>query len=390
MAIPQHLDVLKQGVQAWNDWRSQNPDDEPDLAGARLSTADLREANLRETDLRWADLSGANLSGANLNRADLRRANLSRTIFHLAKLSEANLSETYLSGADLRKSDLRKAFFIRSDLANADLSASDCQRADFRWAYLIKARFSGANLSGANLIEANLTKSELKQANLGEAFVAWSCFGDNDLSDTQGLNKVKHFGPSTIGIDTIYRSKGNIPEEFLRGAGVPEHFISYAGHLNAKAFEYNGCFISFAGNDRNFVDKISDDLQREGIRCWFAPEEMKMGDAIRQEVDQLIRIQDKLLVVLSKFSIESAWIKRELQAALAEEHKQNRAVLFPLRIDTSGTDGEKKWLADLQQTHPIYDFAAWANWEAYYNQFYRLIHDLKTRPGKRPPPGRVA
>ncbi len=377
MAIPQHLNVLKQGVQAWNNWRIANPGDEPDLAGAKLSTADLREANLRETDLRWADLSGANLSGAILSRADLRRANLNRTIFHLAKLSEANLSETYLSGADLREADLRKAFFIRSDLANADLSASDCQRADFRWAYLIKARFNEANLSGANLIEANLTKSELKQANLGEAFVAWSCFGDNDLSDTQGLDEVKHFGPSTIGIDTIYRSKGNIPEEFLRGAGVPEHFISYASHLNAKAFKYNGCFISFAGNDRNFVDKISDDLQREGIRCWIAPEEMKMGDAIRQEVDQLIRIQDKLLVVLSKFSIESAWIQKELQAALAEERNQNRPVLFPLRLANSGMDTEKKWLANLQQTHQTYDFTTWENWEAYFNQFYLLVSDLK-------------
>jgi uncharacterized protein YjbI with pentapeptide repeats len=379
MAIPQHLDVLKQGVQAWNNWRDENPGNEPDLAGAKLSTADLKDANLRETDLRWADLSGADLSGAVLNRADLRRANLSRTIFHLAKLSETNLSETYLSGADLREADLRKAFFIRSDLANADLSVSDCQRADFRWAYLIKARFNGANLSHANLIEANLTKAELKQANLSEAFVAWSCFGDNDLSDTQGLIEVKHFGPSTIGIDTIYRSKGNIPEEFLRGAGVPEHFISYAGYLNAKAFEYCGCFISFAGNDRNFVDKISDDLQREGIRCWFAPEEMKMGDAIRQEVDQLIRIQDKLLVVLSKFSIERSWIQKELQAALAEECKQSRMVLFPLRLDNSGVDAEKKWLTDLQQTHQIYDFTAWENWEAYYNQFYLLVNVLKNR-----------
>jgi uncharacterized protein YjbI with pentapeptide repeats len=379
MAIPQHLEILKQGVQTWNRWRDENPGNEPDLAGAKLSSADLRQVNLRETDLRWADLSGANLSDANLNRADLRRANLSHTIFHLAKLSEANLSETYLSGADLKEADLRKAFFIRSDLANADLSASDCQRADFRWAYLIKARFNGANLSGANLIEANLTKAELKQANLGEAFVAWSCFGDNDLSDTQGLNEIKHFGPSTIGIDTIYRSKGNIPEEFLRGAGVPQHFISYAGYLNAKAFEYHGCFISFAGNNRNFVDKISDDLQREGIRCWFAPEEMKMGDAIRQEIDQLIRIQDKLLVVLSKFSIESAWIQKELQAALFEEQNQDRAVLFPLRIDNIGLDGEKEWLAALQQTHPIYDFTAWQDWEAYDNQFYVLVNDLKTK-----------
>ncbi|MDH3879600.1 MAG: toll/interleukin-1 receptor domain-containing protein, partial [Desulfobacterales bacterium] len=288
MAIPQHLEVLKQGVAAWNKWRNDNPAEEPDLAGAKLSKTDLRDANFRETDLRWADLTRTNLNSAFLNRADLRRANLSQAIFKMANLSEANLSETYLSGADLSEADLKKAFFIRSDLASVDLSNSDCQRADFRWAYLIKARFNGANLSGANLIEANLTKAELKQSNLSEAFVAWSCFGDNDLSQTVGLDVVKHFGPSTIGIDTIYRSKGKIPEEFLRGAGVPEHFISYTAFLNEKAFARNSCFISFSGNDRNFIEKIGDDLQREGIRCWYAPEEMKMGDAMRRRVDQLI------------------------------------------------------------------------------------------------------
>ena len=378
MAIPQHLEVLKQGVAAWNKWRIDNPGEEPDLAGANLSKADLKEANLRETDLRWADLTQANLSGAFLNRADLRRAKLSLAIFHMANLSEANLSETYLSGADLSKADLKKAFFIRSDLANVDLSNSDCQRADFRWAYLIKARFNGANLSGANLIEANLTKAELTQSNLSEAFIAWSCFGDNDLSQTHGLNAVKHFGPSTIGIDTIYRSKGNIPEEFLRGAGVPEHFISYTGYLNEKAFEHNSCFISFSGNDRNFVEKIGNDLQREGIRCWYAPEEMKMGDAIRQQVDQLIRIQDKLLVILSKFSVESQWIQKEVAAALKEERNRNRAVLFPLRLDNGGMDTEKDWLVKLQKNRRIYDFSAWENWETYYTQFNRLLGDLRT------------
>ena len=378
MAIPQHLEVLKQGVAAWNKWRNDNPGEEPDLAGAKLSKTNLKDANFRETDLRWADLAGTNLSNAFLNRADLRRANLSQAIFKMANLSEANLSETYLSGADLSEADLKKAFFIRSDLASVDLSNSDCQRADFRWAYLIKARFNGANLSGANLIEANLTKAELKQSNLSEAFVAWSCFGDNDLSQTVGLNVVKHFGPSTIGIDTIYRSKGKIPEEFLRGAGVPEHFISYTAFLNEKAFARNSCFISFSGNDRNFIEKIGDDLQREGIRCWYAPEEMKMGDAIRLQVDQLIRIQDKLLVVLSKFSVESPWIQKEVEAALEEEHNLNRAILFPVRLDNGRVDAEKEWLVSLQKTHQIYDFSAWENWEAYYTQFNRLLGDLRT------------
>ena len=378
MAIPQHLDVLKQGVRVWNQWRKENPGAEPDLAGAKLSKANLKGANLSETDLRWADLTAANLRAANLNRADLRRAILSRTNFNLGDLSEANLSETYLWGANLSKADLRKAIFIRSDLASVDLSESDIRRADFRWAYLIKAKFNGADLSGANLIEANLSRSELKHSNLSEAFIAWSCFGDNNLSHTRGLEKVKHFGPSTIGIDTIYRSEGKIPEEFLRGAGVAEHFINYTGYLNAKAFAGNSCFISYSGKDRKFIEKLNADLQKEGIRCWFAPEEMKMGDASRQRVNQQIRIREKLLIVLSEFSIESTWIEEEVEAALEEERHRNRTVLFPIGLDDSSLDGDKEWLVNLQKTHHIHDFSAWDKWEAYYEQFFLLLQDLGT------------
>ena len=41
MANPEHLEILKQGVEAWNQWREQNPQTKPDLSGAIL-----REANL--------------------------------------------------------------------------------------------------------------------------------------------------------------------------------------------------------------------------------------------------------------------------------------------------------------------------------------------------------
>ena len=58
MANEEHLRILKQGVEVWNQWRGKNPEVRPDLSGA-----DLSDANLSETDL-----SGANLIGANLLR----------------------------------------------------------------------------------------------------------------------------------------------------------------------------------------------------------------------------------------------------------------------------------------------------------------------------------
>ena len=41
MANPEHLELLKEGVDAWNTWRERNPDVQPDLKGADLSTRNL-------------------------------------------------------------------------------------------------------------------------------------------------------------------------------------------------------------------------------------------------------------------------------------------------------------------------------------------------------------
>ena len=71
MATKQHFEILKRGVNAWNEWRRENSCIKPKLRGAILFGMDLSTANLGEADLHEAILSGANLSSANLIRADL-------------------------------------------------------------------------------------------------------------------------------------------------------------------------------------------------------------------------------------------------------------------------------------------------------------------------------
>src|SRR5918995_1196504 len=97
MADQAHLDIiLKEGVEAWNEWRTHNPSITPDL-----SSADLREAWLPLANLSGANLSGADLTKANLWEADLSEANLTGADLSDATLSGANLSEANLSGANL-------------------------------------------------------------------------------------------------------------------------------------------------------------------------------------------------------------------------------------------------------------------------------------------------
>jgi len=76
------------------------------------------------------------------------------------------------------------------------------------------------------------------------------------LSGAKGLELCKHDGPSSIGIDTFYLSKGKIPESFLRGCGVPEVFITYARSLVGRPIEFYSCFISYPSQDDEFARRL--------------------------------------------------------------------------------------------------------------------------------------
>lgn len=91
MSNPEHLKILKQGVETWNEWRQQNSKINPDLSSAHLNEAklvgvdfhkvNLREANLTRADLRTSNLQSASLYEARVSGTNLKKANLQKTIF---------------------------------------------------------------------------------------------------------------------------------------------------------------------------------------------------------------------------------------------------------------------------------------------------------------------
>ena len=86
MANNQQMDLLKQGIQAWNAWRAEQTQVSVDLTGGALRGMDLEGANLSGADLKDADLRGANLNGVHLEGA-----NFFKVIIDDADLKEANL-----------------------------------------------------------------------------------------------------------------------------------------------------------------------------------------------------------------------------------------------------------------------------------------------------------
>ncbi len=52
MANQKHLDIIKQGVEAWNQWKHKNYLTHTDLSGANLAGVDLKYIHLSNVDLR--------------------------------------------------------------------------------------------------------------------------------------------------------------------------------------------------------------------------------------------------------------------------------------------------------------------------------------------------
>lgn len=118
------------------------------------------------------------------------------------------------------------------------------------------------------------------------------------------------------------------------------------------------------------------------MRCWFAPEDIKIGDKFRTRIDESIRVYDKLLLVLSENSVSSQWVEKEVETAMEREREQNKTMLFPVRLDDSVNEIKVGWPADIRRTLHIGDFTHWKEHDSYQKAFDRLIRDLKAEEKK--------
>jgi hypothetical protein len=168
-----------------------------------------------------------------------------------------------------------------------------------------------------------------------------------------------------------------LPLAFLRGVGLPDELIDSLPSLFDQSNQFYSCFISYASKEDVFVRRLHADLQDKGVRCWFAPEDMKIGSKIRDAIDEAIRLRDKLLLVLSEASIASTWVEGEVEKAFEEERQRGGTVLFPVRLDDTVLTTKAAWAAHLRRTRHIGDFRAWMDHDAYQKALELLLRDLR-------------
>ena len=159
---------------------------------------------------------------------------------------------------------------------------------------------------------------------------------------------------------------------------------------NNQPFQYYSCFISYSTLDQEFADQLYADLQAKGVRCWFAPHDIKSGVKIHKQIDEAIRLHDRLLLILSEHSMSSEWVKTEIAKARKREDRRSKRVLFPVRL--VGFEEVREWKLLRRRSgndsareireYFIPDFSNWKDHDSYQAAFQRLVKDLKAEARK--------
>ena len=405
MANMEHVQLVKRGRDHVARWREANPDDSLDLNAAYMSyvrapQVDISGADVRDSDLMGAVLQRANLAGCYMNPCHLYHANLRETNMTRARLNGANLRGADLRGADLSGADLDRAVLSEANLAGAKLVNANLSRASLAGSNLTDADLTGASLAGASLVRANMTNAicvdsdffqtqfwsvDLSGADMTGSLFGYSVFQDCDMSGAKGLERVRHDCPSTIGLDTLFRSHGQIPESFLIGAGLPPAAFGFLAAANVDTTSLRECFIACIDEDEEFAKVLRDDLRAQGVRCWVFSQVVR-GNALvdrhsasdQEEIERWLRNYDKMVILGSAASLEVETLLNDITAAKQMQLSTETWSLFLGATDDTLKEPKARFARNLAAEHVVFDLTGQQNdRDTYQKEVARLAEALK-------------
>lgn len=94
-------------------------------------------------------------------------------------------------------------------------------------------------------------------------------------------------------------------------------------------------FISYSYQDKNFVEWLKSNLSGLGLNFWHNQQEIKFGDNIKKKVEEGIQLSSAFILVLSSSSMNSHWVKYEMNSALLLNAIKKGITILPIKIDDS-------------------------------------------------------
>jgi len=112
-------------------------------------------------------------------------------------------------------------------------------------------------------------------------------------------------------------------------------------------------FLSHSSVDKPFVRQLAADLKAAGIDVWLDEQRIRVGESIPEKISQGLAESDFFLLAVSRASVESEWVKKELNGALINEVQRRSVHILPLKLDDAKIPApisDKKY-ADFSQSY---------------------------------------
>ena len=92
-------------------------------------------------------------------------------------------------------------------------------------------------------------------------------------------------------------------------------------------------FVCHCSSDHAFVNWLARELGKKGIKAWVDEGEILVGDSLIERIQKGISKTKYFAAVLSKNSVKSRWVTKELEMAIAKEFEEGRVVILPVIIE---------------------------------------------------------
>jgi uncharacterized protein YjbI with pentapeptide repeats len=395
---------------------------ERSISDVRLVEVELAQCDFTGTQFTNCVFGGVTFDNGVFDRARFKRCNVTGSRFQGASLKEVDLNPSVFHRADFFMASLKGANFLNCDASGAFFGRADLREASLYGGNFAEACFVLTDLTGSTLVGAGFENAIVKGFN----FINTETIAKNARLLEQSLGQRKQFKAilerKFHGLEDMAMSfarqhlaEGEVPasmdearrfierldsgfeslRRFLLASGCdPEEVARMGQAADKKQEDYPRVFISYSSEDEEVAARLFSTLTAFEVDTWFAPESMRGGRKIHEQLREAIGERDKIIFLLSEASMKSSWVASELQWAAGRELDSGEQILFPIRIVPF--EAVRKWTlfdADVGQDIAKYvrqyfvpDFSAWQDEEALARLIERLLRDLRISQQSQPPP----
>lgn len=264
------------------------------------------------------------------NLYDFRYVNLRKT-----RLSEFEIDDVCLDNSNAFQTIFASCNFKNSEINNVDFDKTVMRNVKFLNCKIEDCKFQNSDFFNVQIKNCILTKCNFSNSKIVNLDISDSVIDDADLSYIQNYDEMNIFGkPKSM--------KGVIIDRLtfmnLKNDEVKELILKDGIIIDNTSKEQYDLALSFAGENRDYVEQVAQYLKNQGIKVFYDDFE-KASLWGKELIGYLTELYSKnakyVIIFVSKYYNNKAWPNVERIATLSKIFKGEYDFILPVMLDNT-------------------------------------------------------